>query len=123
MNSSIWAGPRRRALWRLAPLFCAGVFALASAAWGQAAGRAVFVANNGNLEGSVTAFDVAPDGMLTFVNRVITGTRPSTSVPCPGCNAYEISISPSGRFLATCHPSGPDPNEATTPSCRVGPII
>jgi 6-phosphogluconolactonase len=100
-----------RSLWWLAGLFCLGAFALTPPARAQATGRAVFVANNGNLEGSVTAFDVDADGMLTFVNRVITGTRPSTSVPCPGCNPYDISISPNGRFLATCHPSGPYPDE------------
>jgi 6-phosphogluconolactonase (cycloisomerase 2 family) len=81
---------------------------------GQAAGRAIFIANNGNLEGSVTAFAVNADGTLTFVDRVITGTRPDLNTPCPGCNPYEISISPSGRYLATGHASTNDPYEQIT---------
>jgi 6-phosphogluconolactonase (cycloisomerase 2 family) len=111
MYSQVRAGLRCKCPGVLAGVMLVALLALTPAASGQATGRAVFVANNGNLEGSVTAFDVDADGMLTFVNRVITGSRPSTSVPCPGCNAYEISITPNGRFLATCHPSGPDPNE------------
>jgi 6-phosphogluconolactonase (cycloisomerase 2 family) len=78
---------------------------------GQASDRAIFVANNGNLEGSVTAFGVNPDGTLDFVNKVITGSRPNMSAPCPGCNPYEISITPSGRFLVTGHASTNDPYE------------
>lgn len=83
-------------------------WALLLAPWAaaQSLGPAVFVGNNGNLEGSTTAFRVNPDGTLTFVNRVITGTRPSTQFPCPGCNPYEIAISPSGKYLATGHASG-----------------
>lgn len=73
--------------------------------------RGVFVANNGNLEGSVTAFRLDPGGTLAFVNRIITGTRPTTSDPCLGCNPYEISITPDGRYLATGHASSNDPTE------------
>ena len=87
---------------------------IAPAALGQAADRAIFVANNGNLEGSVTALAVNADDTLTVVNRVITGTRPNTSVPCPGCNPYEISITPNGRYLATGHASTSDPYEQVT---------
>lgn len=75
----------------------------------QSSEPALFVANNGNLEGSVTAFRVSPDGALSLVNRVVTGTRPNINDPCPGCNAYEISISPNGRYLATGHASSNDP--------------
>ena len=75
----------------------------------QSASRAAFVANNGNLEGSVTAFRIEADGLLTFVNRVITGTRSSLSDPCAGCNASAISIAPSGQYLATGHPAGDAP--------------
>jgi len=75
-------------------------------AFAQAAQRALFVSNNGNLEGSVTSFLINADGTLAFVNRVITGSRPNTTVPCAGCNAYEISITPNGQYLATGHPSG-----------------
>jgi 6-phosphogluconolactonase (cycloisomerase 2 family) len=72
----------------------------------QSDGPAIFVSNNGNLEGSVTAFRVNVDGTLDFANKVVTGTRATTSDPCPGCNAYDISITPDGRHLATCHPAG-----------------
>ncbi len=72
----------------------------------QATEPHVFVANNGNLEGSVSSMRINPDGTLTFVDRVVTGTRPNTSTPCPGCNTYAISRSPNGRFLATNHASG-----------------
>ena len=82
------------------------VLVAAAGARGQATSRAVFVSNNGNLEGSVSAFTVNGDGTLNFVNRVVTGSRPNTSVDCAGCNAYRISISPNGRYLATGHPAG-----------------
>jgi len=84
---------------------------MAALAFGQANDRAIFVANNGNLEGSVTAFAVSADGTLAQVNRVITGTRPTMSDPCPGCNPYEISITPNGRYLATGHAASNDPYE------------
>jgi 6-phosphogluconolactonase (cycloisomerase 2 family) len=80
--------------------------AVAGLAHAQATDPHVFIANEGNLEGSVTSMRVNPDGTLTFVDRVVTGSRPSTSQPCPGCNAYAITISPSGRWLATTHASG-----------------
>jgi hypothetical protein len=66
----------------------------------------VFVSNNGNLEGSVTAFAVSPTGTVSVINRVVTGSRASSSLPCPGCNAYEISMTPNGKYLATGHPAG-----------------
>ncbi len=75
-------------------------------AFGQANSRAVFVSNNGNLEGSVSSFMINPDDSLSFVDRVITGTRPTTADPCSGCNSYEISLTPNGRYLATVHPAG-----------------
>ena len=80
----------------------------------QADGRTLFVVNNGNLEGSVTAMAIAPDGTLSVINRIVTGTRPNTTVPCPGCNPYEVSLSPSGRYLATGHASTNDPYEQIT---------
>ncbi|MEK6642365.1 MAG: hypothetical protein AABZ08_00525 [Planctomycetota bacterium] len=85
--------------------FSITVFATASA-FAQSSSRAVFVSNNGNLEGSISAFSVNPDGTLAFVNRIVTGSRASISDPCAGCNAYEISLSPNGRYLATVHPAG-----------------
>ncbi len=72
-------------------------------AMGQAAQRAAFVANNGNLEGSVTSFTFGPGGEPVFVMRYVTGTAPSTSTPNAGTNAYAISLSPNGRWLATSH--------------------
>jgi 6-phosphogluconolactonase (cycloisomerase 2 family) len=79
---------------------------LSSAALAQTDFPAVFVANEGNLEGSVTSMRVEADGSLSFIDRVITGSRSSTSQPCPGCNPYAIDISPNGRFLATNHAAG-----------------
>lgn len=98
----------------LAVVALAAGLLLVPATSAQATGRMIFVANNGNLEGSVTAFTVHDDGTLAFVNRVITGTRPNLSTPCLGCNPYEISISPSGRYLATGHASSNDPTEQIT---------
>lgn len=82
--------------------------------YGQAAMPAAFVANNGNLEGSVTSFTYNPDGSLVFVEKEVIGTRPSTGVYEPGCNAYTIAISPNGRFLATGHASSNDPIQQVT---------
>jgi 6-phosphogluconolactonase (cycloisomerase 2 family) len=84
-------------------LALSGAAGLAAA---QADFPAIFVANDGNLEGSVTSLRVEPDGSLSFVDRVITGTRPSTSQPCAGCNPVAIDLTPGGRFLATAHASG-----------------
>ncbi len=92
---------------RIVPIACAlAVGGIAPLAMAQADFRAVFVANNGNLEGSVSCLRVESDGSLTLVDRVITGTRASISDDEPGCNPAAISISPSGRFLLTSHASG-----------------
>ena len=91
---------------RTSRLSVAVVAAAGSIASAQADDPHVFVANNGNLEGSVSSMRVNPDGTLTLTDRVITGTRPTISNPCPGCNAYAITISPNGRWLATTHASG-----------------
>ncbi|RMH31886.1 MAG: hypothetical protein D6692_00145, partial [Planctomycetota bacterium] len=93
-----------------ATLFIAALTAAASA---QATNPHIFVANDGNLEGSVSSMRIEPDGSLTLVDRVITGTRTSTSQPCPGCNTYAIDLSPDGRFLATNHAAG-DTGEQVT---------
>jgi 6-phosphogluconolactonase (cycloisomerase 2 family) len=85
-------------------------FAAASPAWSQSDTAMLFVANNGNLEGSVTAFRVDEGGELAFANRIVTGTRTSTSQPCAGCNATSIAVSPDGRFVAASHAAGNDPN-------------
>ena len=75
----------------------------AGAAMGQASVPAAFVCNNGNLEGSVSVYTINPDGSLNFIEKVITGARQSGEPTNPGNNAYSISITPSGRFLATSH--------------------
>lgn len=92
----------------------AGTLCWLPAAHGQSAERAIFVTNNGNLEGSVSAFTVRADNTLSFVNRVITGVRPNLNEPCPGCNPYKISISPNGLYLVTGHASTNDPYEQLT---------
>jgi 6-phosphogluconolactonase (cycloisomerase 2 family) len=63
-----------------------------SAAHGQAADRAAFVGNNGNAEGSVTSFRFGPGGEPVFVQTTLTAN-----------NAYSLSLSPSGRWLAVTH--------------------
>ncbi|MCI0363421.1 MAG: hypothetical protein L0219_06030, partial [Phycisphaerales bacterium] len=78
--------------------------ALTQEAMAQSNQAALFVANNGNCEGSVTSFTINGDGSLNFVQKVITG-----SVTCgsgqtaPGLNAQAIDISPNGRWLVTGH--------------------
>lgn len=86
----------------------------AAQAAGQATFPAVFVSNNGNLEGSVTSFRVNCDGTLTFVDRYITGSRPSSSDYHPGTNAYSISLSPSGRYLVSAHTTSSETVERLT---------
>lgn len=87
-----------------AALFAAAVIAAPAA--GQATDPTVFVSNNGNLEGSITSLRVESDGSLNVIDRIVTGMRDSTTQPCPGCNAYTISLTPNGRYIATGHPSG-----------------
>ncbi len=80
------------------------VIAAAAPAHAQSTLPAVFVANNGNLEGSISSFTVNPDGTLAFADRIITGMRASTAIPEFGCNAR--AIAPGGRYLAIGHASG-----------------
>jgi 6-phosphogluconolactonase (cycloisomerase 2 family) len=85
----------------------ATVFALslATSTFGQAADPAIFVANNGNAEGSVSSFHVNPDGSLAFVQKVVT----------PGStNAQCIDISPNGRWLMTGHATANNVTEQLT---------
>lgn len=79
------------------------VGAAAAGAFAQATIPAVFVANDGNLEGSVTSYGVNPDGTVFFISKFITGSRPNTMVLEPGSNAQSITISPNGRYLAVGH--------------------
>lgn len=97
---------------RSAPIAAVGLSALlvpAAAVSAQSVESTAFVANNGNLEGSVTAFRIEDDGSLTLLNRVVTGTRTSTSLPCAGCNATSIAIAPNGRWVAASHAAGDAP--------------
>ncbi len=89
-----------------------------SAAFAQAADPHVFVANDGNLEGSVSSLRVNQDGSLTLADRVVTGSRASTSQPCAACNAFAIDLSPDGSHLAVNHASGSSPEQITV--LRVG---
>mgnify|MGYP000275533680 CR=1 FL=1 len=73
---------------------------------GQAAVRAVFVANNGDLTGSVTSFTLGPDLAPVLQTHLVTGTRAVLTDPCAGCKAYEIALTPNGRYLAVAHVSG-----------------
>ena len=71
---------------------------------GQALRPTVFVANNGNCEGSVSSFIINEDGTAEFVQKIVTGTVPCGSgQTAPGLNAQAISISPSGKWLVTGH--------------------
>jgi 6-phosphogluconolactonase (cycloisomerase 2 family) len=77
----------------------AAIAGLAGHATGQSSQRAAFVANNGNVEGSVTSYTFAPDGTPVFAGRSITGSGSGH----PGNNAYAITLDPSGTFLAVTH--------------------
>ncbi len=94
--------PARFAWAAAAALVCAG------AAFGQAEQRAAFLANNGNLEGSVTSYLVNEDGSLDFVDKYITGEHDSGGFHY-GTNAYSISITPDGSHLAIGHATGDPP--------------
>ncbi|MBN8646082.1 MAG: hypothetical protein J0L61_12675 [Planctomycetes bacterium] len=85
-------------------VFCTLSLALfAGSAAAQPAFRAVFVGNNGNLEGSVTTYRVNADNSLSFSSKYVTGSRPSTTVPEPGSNVAAVALRPDGRFLAAIH--------------------
>ena len=75
-----------------------GLALATSAAFGQATMKAAFVGNDGNTEGSVTSYVFDADGAPVFVQKVVTGGDNT-----PGTNAYTISITPNGRYLATGH--------------------
>jgi 6-phosphogluconolactonase (cycloisomerase 2 family) len=87
---------------------------LVSAAAGSSMQPTVFVANNGNLEGSVSSFIVNPDGTTQFVMKYVTGSRPNTQEYHPGTNAYAISLTPSGDHVATSHATSSETVEQIT---------
>jgi 6-phosphogluconolactonase (cycloisomerase 2 family) len=74
-----------------------------SGAFAQATIPAIFTANNGNLEGSVTSYTLNPDNSLQFLMKHVVGSTPSSQNPVPGTNCYAISLTPSGRYLAVSH--------------------
>jgi 6-phosphogluconolactonase (cycloisomerase 2 family) len=98
-NERIGTGtrPAARLLRRGICTVCALALAT-SAAFGQATMKAAFVGNDGNTEGSVTSFVFDEDGAPVFVQKVVTGGDDT-----PGTNAYTISITPNGKYLATGH--------------------
>jgi 6-phosphogluconolactonase (cycloisomerase 2 family) len=79
------------------------ILALAGVARGQASFPAAFVCNNGNLEGSVTSYRVNQDGTITYLQKLVLAAREASEPADPGTNAYSISITPNGRFLAISH--------------------
>ena len=83
------------------------LLAAAGTTVGQATQRAAFVANNGNVEGSVAAYTFDPSGVPVFVGKYVTGAGSGS----PGNNAYAISLTPSGEYLITTHATAASVNE------------
>lgn len=112
---------------RSAVVLLAATGPLAAPALGQASEPHIFVANNGNLEGSLTSTRVEAEGALTFVDRVITGSRSTLSQPCPGCNTTAIDLTPEDLARNAMDPAS-DPaasagvfKSLTRPRTRVQP--
>lgn len=80
--------------------------ALCAPAFAQTDFPTIFVANDGNLEGSVSSFSIAPDGTPVLIDKLVTGARGSLNEDEPGANVIAIDISPDGRYIATGHASG-----------------
>ncbi len=80
----------------------------------QSTAPAVFIANNGNLEGGVSSLKLNAQNQLELVQYLVIGTRPNLNAPAPGANAYEISITPDGRYLAIGHAESNEPLEQIT---------
>ncbi|MDX2147300.1 MAG: beta-propeller fold lactonase family protein [Planctomycetota bacterium] len=78
-------------------------FGASSVALAQSSAPAIFVANNGNLEGSVSSFTLDSSGRPVLVAKLITGARANTQERNPGTNAYSMDLAPSGRFIAVGH--------------------
>ncbi|MFQ5806910.1 MAG: lactonase family protein, partial [Phycisphaerae bacterium] len=98
-NQRVWIDTRPAARTLRGRIWTVCALAVAtSPALGQATMKAAFVSNDGNTEGSVTSYVFDADGAPVFVQKVVTGGDDS-----PGTNAYTISITPNGRYLATGH--------------------
>ena len=76
--------------------------AAASLAAAQSTSPALFVSNNGNIEGSVTSFTIGTDGAPVLQDFVLTSDNSND----PGNNANAIDISPNGRYIAVGHAAG-----------------
>ncbi|QOI99885.1 MAG: beta-propeller fold lactonase family protein [Phycisphaeraceae bacterium] len=72
--------------------------AAAAPAHAQPGQTTVFVANNGNAEGSVTSYALNDDGSPLFIAKYVIGTTAGRNT-----NAYGIDVTPDGRFLAVSH--------------------
>jgi 6-phosphogluconolactonase (cycloisomerase 2 family) len=83
-----------------AGLTVVGMGVTAGLAWAQASEPVVFVANNGNLEGSVTSFRLGPSNEPVFIAKTVIEARSSSG---GGTNAAQAALSPDGRFLAVSH--------------------
>lgn len=94
--------------------FVGAMLAAPVAAHAQSLTPAVFVANNGNLEGGVSSLRLNAQNQLELVQYLVIGTRPNTTFPAPGANAYEISITPDGKYLAIGHAETNEPLEQIT---------
>jgi hypothetical protein len=88
--------------------------AAAATARAQLAERGVFVANNGNLEGSVSVMTFNLAGNPVFRSKYVTGLRPNTQVYEPGTNAYGISLTPDGAVLCVSHATSSTTTEQLT---------
>ncbi len=80
--------------------------ALTSVGFAQTDFPTIFVANDGNLEGSVSSFSIAPSGVPVLIDKIVTGARDSINDDEPGANVIAIDIAPGGRYLATGHATG-----------------
>jgi 6-phosphogluconolactonase (cycloisomerase 2 family) len=89
----------KRARFVFGPAAAAALVAFSGQAAGQALQKAAFVANNGNIEGSVTSFTFDAGGAPVFVGKYITGAGSGS----PGNNAYAIALTPDGKYLITTH--------------------
>jgi len=76
--------------------------AAASIATAQSTSPALFVSNNGNIEGSVTSFTIGPDGAPVLQDFILTSDNSND----PGNNANAIDLSPNGRYIAVGHAAG-----------------
>jgi 6-phosphogluconolactonase (cycloisomerase 2 family) len=85
------------------------VAALSAGAIAQSTERACFVANNGNIDGSISSFTFDETGQAVLVDRLVTGVDDE-----PGTNPQTISITPSGKYLATGHGTISDTTEQLT---------